>query len=357
MKEEDDDDIKGPKIRHPSGPTYLDIIFLKDESDETKRLSSAARLYQDIIKYSFLTKKRPGFKITDIGHWLLKSNQDYVNHYKRSNDNKKTNATKLNGINKRIKRYLENLEQWGLIHKLYRVDSDTRNGLKTWLYNYTHFGYIMAWALVYHYNSEKRNTAKYEIYKLIQDMLTLFKSYMTDFLAKIYEKFMEYDENHQVSFFDRIIINLINVLESGNFHYTNAIEYLSHALDLVLRSGNTRVKAQELFRKALDELPEDVRRIVIRHEKSIIENNFVSCQPPKDWEKVWQDNINNYDKLVLYGICQNKECSSRSPVIANYYEYRYYQSISPHHYLLADCRACRTKGSLNVYDSLENLKL
>jgi hypothetical protein len=50
---------------------------------------------------------------------------------------------------------------------------------------------------------------------------------------------MEYDKDHHTGFFDTIINNLIKVLESGNFHYTNAVEYLSHALDLVLRSGST----------------------------------------------------------------------------------------------------------------------
>jgi hypothetical protein len=79
------------------------------------------------------------------------------------------------------------------------------------------------------------------------------------------------------------------------------------------------VEKQELFRKALDEPPEDTRRNVIRSEKTIIENKgFLLYQPPKIWEKAWQDNINNYDKLVLYGVCENKECSRQYPVVASY---------------------------------------
>jgi hypothetical protein len=86
------------------------------------------------------------------------------------------------------------------------------------------------------------NMARHEIYKLIQDLSISYKSSYGDLVAKIYEKFMEYDNNGQVSFFDIIINNLIESLESesGNPHYSNAVEYLSYALDLVLRSGKTR---------------------------------------------------------------------------------------------------------------------
>ena len=117
------------------------------------------------------------------------------------------------------------------------------------------------------------------------------------------------------------------------------------------------VKSYELFQKALDEFPEDIRKIIIHHEKHSIENMFVECQPPKDWEKAWLDNINNYDKVVLYGICRNKQCSSHYPVVVSYYDYRYYQSVSPYNYLQADCTVCKTQGSLNIYNSIQNLKL
>jgi hypothetical protein len=194
-------------------------------------------------------------------------------------------SIKLEGVLKRIKRYLLNLEQWGLIVKSGEVDPDTKNGLKTPLYDYTFFGHVISWTLKYKNNPDKKLIAKHQICKLIQAMFSQFSSYMTDFLAKIYEKFIKYDRNHQIGFFDTIIINLIEVLESGNFHYPNSIEYLSHALDLVLRRGQTRVKAQELYRKALDEFPENIRRIIIHHEKNTIENNFVVSQPPKSWKK------------------------------------------------------------------------
>jgi hypothetical protein len=85
---ERDDEAIGPKIRHPSGPVYLNIIFLQEEYDKTK-LSSVAKLYQSIIQYSLSSEynnivqkqQRREFKITDIGYWLLDHNEDFINYY------------------------------------------------------------------------------------------------------------------------------------------------------------------------------------------------------------------------------------------------------------------------------------
>jgi hypothetical protein len=85
----------------------------------------------------------------------------------------------------------------------------------------------------------------------------------------------------------------------------------------------------------------------------------VIVEDEKSGEEVWLNNFNNYDKLVLYAVCQNKECSYQCPVVANYYDYRHTKSISPHDYLQTaqPCIKCQTKDSLYVYDLLNNLKL
>jgi hypothetical protein len=87
QNKEDEDDALGPKIRHPSGCVFPNVIFLREKHDKTK-LSGAARLYQDIIQFSLSREynklqqeeHREGFKVTDIGNWLLDNNQDYFNH-------------------------------------------------------------------------------------------------------------------------------------------------------------------------------------------------------------------------------------------------------------------------------------
>lgn len=103
----------GPKIRHPSGTVYPNIIFLKEE-DGSYQFSNAAKLYQTILKYP-LSKYNPEmFKITDMCYWVLEQNEDYKNYYTGFNS-KIRKSIRQEGVSKRIKRYLDNLIQWGLI--------------------------------------------------------------------------------------------------------------------------------------------------------------------------------------------------------------------------------------------------
>ena len=190
------DKIIGPRIRHPSGQVYLDIMFKKEEHINTK-LSSAAQLYQNILEYSISKdyyKLQGGFKIRDIGYWLLKHNPDFRNFYANFRKRNTTESNKLNAISKRIKRYLHNLEEWGLVERLGKVEAETRNGQHTIIYGYTNFGHIIVSVLEYFHKEQKRERMTRQIFNLIQLLLTEnFSSYMTDFLARFYAKCMEKD--------------------------------------------------------------------------------------------------------------------------------------------------------------------
>jgi hypothetical protein len=364
---------EGPKIRHPSGPVCLDIIFTKEKKDKNK-LSDYANLYQNLIEYSLskdysLSQYKPagihGFKTNEIGYWILKHNQDYINHYNGMNSHIK-GSIKLDGVLKRIKRYLLNLEQWGLIEKLGEVDPDTNNGLKTPLYRFTDVGYLIAWVLEYYYKPYKRKIAKRAIFDLIQLTMMVNHSYVTDVLARIYAKYMEKDlwashfiPDNTKRIFDRIIIVLIGLLRSGKVQFPKAIEYLSKAHDIVITAKESSEILQTLYFEALGELQEDTRKKFIAHVKAAIENDFVIAQPSKDWEDMWFENLTNYDTLVLYAICQNKQCEKRYPVLVSYYDYKkkLLSSSVNCNYLVESCNYCDTKNSLYVFDSYEDARL
>ena len=55
--------------------------------------------------------------------------------------------------------------------------------------------------------------------------------------------------------------------------------------------------------ETLKEFPEDLRRIIIYHEKAEIEGRIHLAQPPKDWEETWYGNTQNYSQLTLNGKC------------------------------------------------------
>jgi hypothetical protein len=107
--------------------------------------------------------------------------------------------------------------------------------------------------------------------------------------------------------------------------------------------------------------------MIIAHEKTEIESRFVNSQPSKDWEGVWFQNLNKLDILVLYGVCQNKECKRRyRQVLTPYRIYRkglvwartvnYGDGFEPIHYFTGDCQFCKTKDSLYVFDSYSSVR-
>jgi hypothetical protein len=345
-------DRERPKIRHPSpsGDTYPNIIFLS-EKDDTTKLSSAAKLYQDIIRYSiskeYINKLGKTFKITDIIHWVLQNNQDYINFYTDS-DSKTPKKVRDDGVSKRIHRYIDNLAKWGLISKLEQLDTDAHNGQKTWIYGYTDYGYIIAWMLKFNSNDAAKQIAKEKIFDLLQHQFKAFNSYIMDFLAKLYEKFKKH------GLFDILIELVVLSLKSSledekSRRYQHVAEYFSFAQSIILHKYPQSFK---LYFETLNDFPDHLRKLIIQQEKATFEYEMLVHQPPKNWQRVWSENVNNYDKIVLVGKCQ--KCSISGPVICTYYDYRKVMAISPNiDYSLMNCSKCNAKNTLHIYDSMD----
>ena len=132
--------------------------------------------------------------------------------------------------------------------------------------------------------------------------------------------------------FDMIILAFIVALNSGNYRFPKTIEYLSAAHTAFLVNKESAGAAAKIYLEALDELPPETRNTVMAIEKTAIESNFVIAQPSKDWEKVWKENRSKDDILVLYAICQNKQCERRCyPIKVGYRYYRQKISFSGNH--------------------------
>lgn len=384
---------------------------MKEKHDKTK-FSGAAMLYQNIIEYSLSSSllaeteaedKRPKgtFKITQIGYWLLKHNEDYYNYYGSGSASNIPQSNRIRSISKRITRYLRNLHQWGLVEQLGEVDSDSKNGLKTPLYRFTTEGYIVAWIIQYgdgyRYCQQRLNLndlegsvnrmkkAKHEIFELIKRLFSeSFHSSMAEFISRFYAKCIEQDLAANTPFiatdegdkskmrmrvgpFDRIILAFIATLDSGNYHSPKTIEYLSAAHTSFLVNKESAGAAAKIYLGALDALPPETRNTIMAIEKAAIESNFVIAQPSKDWEKVWIENRSKDDILVLYAVCQNKQCERRGyPIKVGYHYYRqklvsatttdFTDGFKPIHYLIDDCPCCKKENSMYVFDSYDNVR-
>ncbi|HET7283351.1 MAG TPA: hypothetical protein VFI70_01575 [Nitrososphaeraceae archaeon] len=185
-----------------------------------------------------------------------------------------------------------------------------------------------------------------------------------DFLARLYEKFKEYDNNdnadekknnNRYGFFDTLIDLMISILkDEKSSKGLNAMECFSKSQEMLLR----RPQSLKLYFETLNEFSEDVRKQIIQQEKCVLEYNMLISQPPKDWQKIWFDNIKKYDKIILYGKCQNKECSSHGPVIYDYYGYRKAISQSTdNRYSKTKCTQCNAENALHVYYSMDNFDI
>lgn len=160
----------------------------------------------------------------------------------------------------------------------------------------------------------------------------------------------------------------VSILIAGKFHYPKGIEYISAAHTYILTSKDTANIAFRLYLMALDEFPGKIRNMIMAHEKTVIESRFLTSQPSKDWEETWLENINNHDIIVLYAVCQNEGCEAGCyPVLMPYHFYReklvttsktadYKDGFPPVHYMIGDCQICKTKDSMFIFDSYENVR-
>jgi hypothetical protein len=108
--------------------------------------------------------------------------------------------------------------------------------------------------------------------------------------------------------------------------------------------------------------------LIMAHEKTEIESRFVISQPSKDWEEAWLENKTNHGILVLYSICQNKDCKARySPILMPYHFYREQlvtaskrvdcdDGFPPMYSIIGNCQICKTNDSIYIFDSYENVR-
>jgi hypothetical protein len=259
------------------------------------------------------------------------------------------------------------LEKWGIAKRLQEVDAETRNGQKTWLYGYGRVGLIIAWMLEYLDRSDHdgKQEAKNNIFGLIQRMFNVYNSYKTDFLAEFYHKLIEYDNNNnnkQPGVCDRVVKQIISAIEDQDNVHARAIDLENVLRTILLKPvGDLQTKQTilRLYMQALDEVPEDTRRMTMYHDKNFFESKMLMSQPPKEWSRVWEKYTSKYDMIVACGRCLNKECSTykqNSTFVCDYYSFISALALSADNgYSEMECSECKDQKSFHIYNSMSNL--
>jgi hypothetical protein len=368
-------------LRHSPEPTYPNVIFSGiGEGDKADTGRGFARLYRDIIRYSIsseycnMRQKQKeqgepiGFKIKNIGYWVLDHNPDYSDYYSGSKS-KTPDYIKLDSIRQTLKSYLDHLKKWCIVRMLQEVDAETRNGQKTWLYGYGRVGLIMAWMLEYRDRSDydKKQEAKNKIFDLIQRMFKgqPYNSYKEEFLAEFYHKLIEHDNNnnnYQPGVCDSVIRQIMSAFKDGSITHDKTIYYFDHLQTILLKPvGDLQTKQTilRLYQQTLDGVPEDTRRMTMYHDKNFFEGKMLMSQPPKEWSKVWEKYITNYDMIVACGRCLNKECSTykqNATFVCDYYSFISTLALSADNgYSEMECSECKDQKSFHIYNNMNNL--
>jgi hypothetical protein len=173
------------------------------------------------------------------------------------------------------------------------------------------------------------------IIQLIKRHLSVYDSYMGDFLSLVYEKSM------QKGFGNSMIDLLSKIVHTSNYR----VHTLSDILNIVLRTHLLDQKTQayfvDIWIEIVSELEENMKKVIIYHFKADIESKIHLFQPPKDWEEMWIKNIQDYTKFVLYGICSN--CFQKYPVLVDFYVFQKNANLE------IDCNKCNGKDALKIY--------
>ena len=350
--------------------SYLNDIFEKDENNiyYTKN----AELFQDILKYFTIVeeehtdknqenvdnnnsnkkgkwislKTEPHFfKIRELENWLMKNNRYFINLYSDSNSKTKM-IVRITNNDKQIKNCLKNLESMKLINIKDYVEGD-KNKIPTPRYELTIHGLIILIIIKYESTqfSQDRHKTNQMIIRYIQYYFGSYNSHICDFLSKIYDEMNK--QGHSQLFIDFFI----KLLHQNSHKIKTIIDALNLTLYTLLMSEKSYLIFKEIFINTLNGLEDEIKKIILYHEKAEIESRIHLSQPPKDWEVQWIENLHNYSNLTLYGKC--KICYEKYPITIDYLYYR--NNILPSNFLNIKCVKCNSEESFIVSSDLSKI--
>jgi hypothetical protein len=138
---------------------------------------------------------------------------------------------------------------------------------------------------------------------------------------------------------------LLQTLRSNYYKIHTLVDVLNIVLFIHLRDQKTGEIFANIWTEVIRELDENTRKIIMHHFKADIESQIHLRQPPKDWEEMWIQHIQDCTKYVLYGICSN--CSQKFPVLIDFYAFQKNANRK------MNCDKCNGKDTLQVYATIQ----
>jgi hypothetical protein len=259
--------------------------------------SKHAPLCRDILRYC--TIKFEGgqplkqFDITEIGNWLIKNHQPFVDYYTDSKSHTR-NSYRLHTKRTYIKDRIEDLISLKLIN-IEGKEKSRKNDTRKNVYYFTVEGTFIAWLIeAYSRTGEYRSKA------------------ITMLLGTLLAQFRFYD----ISSFGRFMLDFISkngdseeirstLLDNKEFLLSLCIEKNPRkARQLFLAGGSlNNLHLMQAFKKSLMEMSEQSQKLLLFQFKLDVESNEI-WHINEDWELMRYNNINNHSKVTLLGACR-----------------------------------------------------
>ena len=278
----------------------LGSILEKVPSD--KGYTNEAVLYQDIINFCMKQdqKGKTNFKHRELANWLLENNLEYLDFYKGTRAKTKK-SSRAEHILPRIKDRLADLSRMNLI-KISETPQEKGMGA-TNLYQNTPFMILLGTLIdsIRIIEEEFRKSSDKHLYELFMKQFSAYAVSLNQFRSRFYPKLMSAD-----LFTDFIASRLRQILLSDD--PPQSIHELLQRWHLLSQFGESMHDKVELYLKlwfeSLAELDEETRNLFLFNIKTEIENQILmQSDGPQTYEKARFDNRNDYQSIVLEGLC------------------------------------------------------
>jgi hypothetical protein len=324
-----------PEVSYPN--PNIKIIFENYENDKYDN----ARLYQNILEYAnsppIVTS---GFRFTELGRWLMKKNNEFINDYSGFKNNTSISA-RIANKRQRIQNCINNLIKWDFLMVLKNVTAK-KNDTETPLYVLTPLGKLIFLIVKAKFSikEEEKNNAISEIIDIVNSIREQNDSAIVLFITELLNQLWE--NNKKSSIIRHLERLLMLELNNGN-------DFLSHLLG-IRYFIYWFIVDEELSFKILENLTEDKKKIILVNLKTeieyyyqqnyLIKDNYClknNCQPfiinnlnygdlihngaiPNEyWENTRIKYINSFSKVVVPSYCN--VCNSHRVFVVEVADY------------------------------------
>lgn len=321
---------------------YIQLGSIFEKTDG-QNYTNDARLFQDILIFC-IKREQEGkkyFKHRKVAKWLLDYNQEFLDSYKGIKA-KTTRSNRIANTQERVKSRLDDLAKLDLI-RISETAQEKGSG-RTNLYEITTYAILLGLLIESILASDDSiiRSADQRLYQLFNEEFSKYRTSLSQFKLKLYSKLMSED------LFTIFVGDVLRAICLSDTPPPTMRELL---LGKHVMISDTKIKEKadqylKLWFESLMELDSETRNLFLYNIKSETENELmIRSLGPQTYEKERFDNKEDYNSIVVEGVCNN--CFHVQPRTLGIEGYLKLTLIrSDHQYFLSRCNHCDNNGAV-----------